>query len=225
MHDGAQAELPRLPDQRRDDVGPDLDQWRLRRPAPGHVVEHQLDLDGAERFGLADRLPRRVGSGREAIDARVGRVAFVPPAAPRGEDRSRGEHFRDVGAVARGPGELLGGRDVLRHEPHGRHAPREHRLQVLVGLGVHVGVDQARNDPSAFGRDDFGTGRDRGQRRGRRRAGRHDAAVGHDEQGVRHRRGPGPVDERGSAKDDGGGQQNSAAQSRLTRPEPSVLTA
>ena len=51
-------------------------------------------------------------------------------------------------------GQLLRRRHVLRHQPHRRDAPGQHRPQVVVRLGVDVRVDQARHDPPALGRDD-----------------------------------------------------------------------
>ena len=190
----------------------------LRRAAPRHVVQHQLDLGGAERLRFAHRpagLLRRRG---KAIQMAVGRLALVPPAALRREDGSGGKHVGHVRTASRRGRQRLGDRHVLGHEPDRRHAPAEHRSEVLIGLRVHVGIDQPGDDPLPRGVHDFRSGRQEPHRIRRRDAHGDDPSLGHHEQGVPKRRRSRPVDERGPADGDRGGEQNGPAHSRKTGP-------
>ena len=107
VHRRAQALPARLGKQRARDVR--LHAWKrgLRGATPGHVVEHQLDLEGAERPGRAHGLPSLFGRTRNAVDARAGRLALVPPAPLRREDRRRRKDVGKAGPGIPGPfGEL-----------------------------------------------------------------------------------------------------------------------
>ena len=185
------------------------------------AMSSSISLISAAPSAFASRTDRRRLLGRrgKAIQMAVGGLALVPPAALRREDRSgrearsgMSERSRDE---ARAPASH---RHVLRHEAHRRDAPAQHRPQVLVGLRVHVGVDQPGEDPPPLGGDDLRSGRESRDRLRRRDAHGHDPALGDDEEGVSKRRRSRPVDERGPADGDRGGEQNGPAHARKTGP-------
>ena len=221
MDDRAHPLRAGLADQGFDDGRRQLHERRLRGAAPGHVVEHQLDLGGAERFRPAHRAPSVLGRGRKAIQMAVGRLALIPPAALRGEDgRGREDAAGHPCERREAFAQSLRSRDVLGHQADRSHAPAEHRLQVLFGLGVDVRVDQARErstSPSAA--IDLRAGRKCRRappawRAPPRRCDppettRRESASGGD---------PVPVDERRPADGDRGGEQNRSRHARRAEP-------
>jgi hypothetical protein len=138
---------------------------------------------------------------------RVGRLPLVPPAPLRREDRRGGKDVGKVTARPRGGGERVRGRDVLGHQPHGRHAPAEHLFQVFLRFRVDVRVDQARHDPLSRRVPHVGAAGKLRDRRGGRNADRDDPAALHDEEGVGPRRRARSVDERRAAKSENRGQE------------------
>ena len=152
----------------------------------------------------------RSGVSRKAVEIGVGRLPLVPPASLRREDRRRREDFRDVRPPLRRRGEFRRRRHVLRHQASGRDAPAEHLLQVGVRLRVDVRVHEPRDDP--FARDvlDPGSGRQGRQRLRSRSTNGDDPLRGDHDQGIRHGRRPGPVNERGAAQDERGREQENA---------------
>ena len=175
VHRGAKPLARRLVEERGGDVR--AHPGKRRRAAPRHVVEHQLDLGRAERLRLRDGRARRLRSRGKPVEVRVRGLPLRPPSAADREDRRGREDVRNVGAGARVRREPHGLRHVLRHQPHGRDAPPQHRLQVRVRLGVDVRVDQARDDPASGDVHLPGAGRQRRERLGGRRPGGDDAPV------------------------------------------------
>ncbi len=154
-----------------------------------HAMSSSISLISAAPSAFALRTDRRASSAvaGKRFRCAVGRLALVPPAALRREDRSGGKHVGHVRTGSRRgrlePAAIATSSAMSRTDVTPQ---RSIVSEVLVGLRVHVGVDQAGDDPLARGVHDFRAGRQEPRSPpASRRPTETIRPVGHDEQRVR----------------------------------------